>query len=89
MLDGQAFCIGKTGESFQEMLPIQNGDGERPDAAMAATPAAGHLLQKGCRGSFEPARGFFGKRGKAGCRCARHNGLVFLRGHIDDEVAFG
>ena len=41
LLDGLALCIGKTGESFSEMLPVEDRDGEGPNAAMATALTAG------------------------------------------------
>ena len=55
LLDGPALRVGKTSESFQEILSIQDGDGKRADAATAASLTAGHLFEQRRRRPVKPA----------------------------------
>lgn len=61
LLDRLALCVRKLGESFLEMLLVEDRDGKGADATMATALAAGELFYEGCRGSLEPLRCFLRK----------------------------
>ena len=63
LLKGMTLGFREIGESFLEMLLIENRDRKRPDTATITALTAGYLLEKGCRGSLKPPGSFFSERG--------------------------